>query len=151
MLFAWLKCRRRRKMLARPFPVEWLDYLVRNVRHYQYLAQSKQAILRQIVQVFVAEKEWIGCEGLRVSDEMKVTVAGQASLLILGLSEPFYYDGVPSVTVHPHSFVHSRPFWRRGHAAVQDSLVGGCASRSGPICALLGRCSGERSGQCWRL
>jgi Mlc titration factor MtfA (ptsG expression regulator) len=35
------------------------------------------------MQVFLAEKPFIGCDGLEVTDEMRVTIAAQACLLIL--------------------------------------------------------------------
>lgn len=49
--------------------------------HFGYLEAREQQQLCQLVQLFVAEKEWQGCNGLGLSDEMKVTIAGQACLL----------------------------------------------------------------------
>ena len=80
-----------------------------------------------MVQVLVAEKAWIGGSGFAVTDEMKVTVAGQAALLVLGMDEPYYFDGVQSIIFyegpyeHPGSlhswygiFAEGRPGLRRG-------------------------------------
>ena len=41
-----------------------------------------------MVKVFVAEKSLVGGAGIDVTEEMKVTVAGQAAVLVLGLEEP---------------------------------------------------------------
>ena len=49
------------------------------MRHYEHLDRQKQERVRQTVQVFVAEKNWVGGSGFDVTDEMKVTVAGQAA------------------------------------------------------------------------
>jgi Mlc titration factor MtfA (ptsG expression regulator) len=103
MIFSWLRQRRRRKLLARPFPAEWLGYLRKNVAHYRYLSEAEQARLRDDLRIFVAEKSWEGCGGLRMTDEIKVTIAAQACLLVLGM-EHNYYDRVLSILVYPHGY-----------------------------------------------
>src|SRR4051812_15468234 len=85
MLLAWLRHRRRRALLAHPFPAEWEAYLYKNVAHYRHLADAEKARLRDDVRVFVAEKHWEGCGGLSMTDEIRVTIAAQACLLVLGL------------------------------------------------------------------
>ncbi len=103
MIFDWLKDWRRERILARPFPEEWLGHLRQNVAHYEYLSEAEQATLRDDVQVFVAEKNWEACGGLVMTDEIKVTIAAQACLLVLGLDYG-YYDRVLSVLVYPHAY-----------------------------------------------
>jgi Mlc titration factor MtfA (ptsG expression regulator) len=103
MLFAWLKRRRRRKVLAQPFPAAWLHYLETNMVHYGRLDPAEQAKLRDDLRLFIAEKRWEGCGGLVLTDEMKVTIAGQACLLTLNL-EPDAYARVTSVLVYPTGF-----------------------------------------------
>jgi Mlc titration factor MtfA (ptsG expression regulator) len=103
MIFSWLRQRRRRKLLARPFPAEWLTYLRKNVVHYQYLSEGEQARLRDDLRIFVAEKSWEGCGGLQMTDEIKVTIAAQACLLVLGM-EHNYYDRVLSILVYPYGY-----------------------------------------------
>ena len=68
MLFSWLKQRRRRKILAEPFPAEWLEILRGNVPHYKLLTEAEQAKLRDDLRVFIAEKNWEGCGGLMRSN-----------------------------------------------------------------------------------
>ena len=43
MLFSWLRNRRRKKILAEPFPADWIDFLEQNVPHYQALDADEQA------------------------------------------------------------------------------------------------------------
>src|SRR5689334_10626224 len=71
MIFSWWKRRRRRRILAQPFPPEWLRYLHRNVAHYRYLSEAEQGRLRDDLRIFIAEKHWEGCGGLKMSDEIK--------------------------------------------------------------------------------
>src|SRR4051794_39794649 len=103
MFFSWLRNRRRRKLLAEPFPIRWEAILNRNVGHYPLLSPDERARLRDTTRVLIAEKVWEGCGGLFVSEEMKVTIAAQAALLLLGL-EHDYYHRVTSVVVYPAEF-----------------------------------------------
>lgn len=104
MLFSWLRSRKRRKILAEPFPVRWTALLEKNVGHYPLLSAPEQARLREITQVLVAEKRWLGRGGLIVvSEEMTVTIAAQAALLLLG-GERDYYRRVRDVVVFPTEF-----------------------------------------------
>jgi MtfA peptidase len=108
MIFSWLKSRRRRQILAEPFPDAWLEVLQRDVAYYGYLEPQQQAALREIVQVFVAEKNWEGCGGLVLTDEIKVTIAALAAILLLGMPHD-YFSSVLSVLVYPAAFAtHKR-------------------------------------------
>ncbi len=51
----------------------------------------------------MAEKVWEGCDGLEVTEEMKLTVSAQAALLLLGMPHD-YFSQVPSIVLFPHSF-----------------------------------------------
>ncbi len=104
MLFSWLRTRRRRTLLAQPFPPDWLPYLQRNVPYYAYLTPVEQAKLRDDLRVFIAEKDWEAIGGLHITDEIKVTVAAQAMLLVLAIPHD-YYARVPSVIIAPRGYV----------------------------------------------
>ena len=105
----WLKTQRRSELMAARFPQAWEDWLRGNVRHYGYLTRREQARVRETVQVVVAEKTWVGGGGFSVSDEMKVTVAGQAAVLALGMEEPYFFDGVQSIILLRRPVCASRP------------------------------------------
>ena len=103
MLFYWLRQRRRRKVVSQPFPMEWLSYLETNVALYHLLAKEEQARLRDDLRIFNMEKEWEGCGGLEMTDEIKVTIAGLACMLVLGLDHD-YYRRVQSILVYPAGY-----------------------------------------------
>lgn len=106
MVFSWFKRRRRSQILAAPFPADWLTYLNHNVRQYRLLTPHEQAKLRQRVQVFVHEKKWVGCGALPINDEIKVTIAAQACLLVLGIDYEYHYDQIRSLLVYPNTYLH---------------------------------------------
>jgi Mlc titration factor MtfA (ptsG expression regulator) len=60
--------------------------------------------LLRLVQVFLAEKHFEGCGGLTLTEEMKVTIAAEACLLLLHLEGPCYRT-LRTVLVYPHGFV----------------------------------------------
>lgn len=104
MFFHWLRDRRRRAIVAQPFPSEWLAVLQRNVRSYGSLSADEQVKVRAYVSVFVAEKNWEGCGGLQITDEVRVTIAAQVAILVLGF-EAQYFDHVLSILVYPSAYV----------------------------------------------
>jgi Mlc titration factor MtfA (ptsG expression regulator) len=99
-MFEWWRERRREKLLETPFPAAHIAVLERNVKHYERLDPAAQHRLRDLVQVFVEEKRWEGCGGLELTDEMKVTIAAQACLLVLELPHRLY-ENVESILVYP--------------------------------------------------
>ena len=99
--------RRRAALRARPFPAQWQAILDRRVPHFRRLPADLQAQLRSHMQVFIGEKPFLGCDGLEVTDEIRVTIAAQACLLILNRRA----DGFPNlreVLVYPGAFVVDR-------------------------------------------
>jgi Mlc titration factor MtfA (ptsG expression regulator) len=104
MIFPWLRSRRRRRILSQPFPAEWLHYLEENVVHYRFLSEGEKKKLRDDLRIVIAEKNWEGCGGLVMSDEIKVTIAAMACLLVIGM-EHNYFDRVQSILVYPSAYV----------------------------------------------
>ncbi len=131
MLFSWLRNRRRQKLLAEAFPATWLEFLEENVPHYRTLERQEQAKLHDDLRIFVAEKEWEGCGGLEMTDEVKVTIAAFASLLTLGL-EDNHFDRVVTVLVYPEAYrVPDQP--TEDGFLVEDSQREGEAHYRGPV------------------
>lgn len=60
--------------------------------------------LDALTAVFLGEKAFVGCGGLRVTDDMRLVIAAQACLLLLGRPRGVY-DELRSVLVYPSQFV----------------------------------------------
>ena len=73
-----------RQLLAEPFPEEWELWLSEHMAHYRLLSSVERARLQDDARVMIAEKTWEGCDGLKVTELMRLTVAAQAALLLLG-------------------------------------------------------------------
>ena len=99
-MFSWLRNKRRDQILATPFPTQWEKLIQKNIPYYQYLDQEERQDLQDLAQVFIAEKHWLGCNGLELTDEIRVVIAAHACLLILALPSDCY-QRVESIYVYP--------------------------------------------------
>lgn len=101
-----LKKWRRRRTMSQPFPDEWKRILHRNVPYAELLPSDLQKKLRGYIQLFLEEKTFEGCAGLEIDDEIRVTIAAQACILMLGSSDlSTFYESLRSVLVYPESYV----------------------------------------------
>jgi len=108
-VFGFFKKRRRRKIREGTFPEEWIAILETNLGVYRLLAPEDQRELQEHVMVFLAEKRFEGCGGLEIDDEIRVTIAGQACLLLLH-REPAYYPSLKTILVYPSSYLAKNPY-----------------------------------------
>ncbi|MBA3819493.1 MAG: zinc-dependent peptidase [Deltaproteobacteria bacterium] len=135
-MFAWLTERRRKQLRAEPFPVEWEAILAANVPLARRLEPAQQRRLRELVQVFIAEKHWEGCGGLELTEEMQVTVAANACLLVLERDLALYKD-VDSILIYPSTVIAPprRPaFFELGRTPVgHGRSLAGEAMLHGPV------------------
>jgi len=99
--------RRRRKIRERPFPSAWSAILERRVPYVRRLPAPLRRQLEQHIQVFIDEKPFIGCDGQVIDDEVRVTIAAQACLLILN-RKPDYFPTLSQVLVYPSAFIVER-------------------------------------------
>jgi MtfA peptidase len=103
-VFGTIRKWRRRRFEKEPFPPAWLRILRERVPYYALLSGGEQAELGKLIRVFLAEKKFEGCGGLQITDEIRVTIAAQACILLLN-REHDYYGGLHSVLVYPSSFL----------------------------------------------
>ena len=95
---------RRRLAIAAPFPDEWIQFLRKNIPLYDKLSAEQQRELQQDSQVFLAEKSFEGGGGLIITDEIKITIAAQACMLLINRKDDCY-PKLYSVVVYPTAYV----------------------------------------------
>ncbi len=103
----WWQRRRRLAVRARPFPARWRTILRRRVPLVARLPADLQRQLKAHIQVFIAEKAFIGCAGQAITDEVRVTIAAQACLLLLNRPD-HYFPQLRQILVYPTGFVVPR-------------------------------------------
>jgi MtfA peptidase len=111
-MFPWTGNARRKRILKTPWPKEWEKILAENSAHSALLKGDLRLKWQQTIQVLVAEKNWEGCDGLVLTDEMKVTVASQAALMLLGMQHD-YFAKVRSIVIFPSQFELLKEEWEK--------------------------------------
>lgn len=89
-----------------PFPPEWTEILKKNVILYDRLPDFLRQELHGHIQIFLHEKEFEGCGGLEITDEIRVTIAGLACILLLNRPSTHYKD-LRTILVYPNAYFTS--------------------------------------------
>jgi Mlc titration factor MtfA (ptsG expression regulator) len=118
MLDFLFKKKRREELRAKPFPEAWRSIIGRNVPYVARLSDDDRRELEGHVQVLLAEKNFEGCGGLELTEEIKVTIAAQAAVLLLH-RETDYYPKVDSILVYPSTYVAKDARSRLGNVVVE--------------------------------
>jgi Mlc titration factor MtfA (ptsG expression regulator) len=101
-MFPFIRSRRDR-LKKSPFPAEWLQLLER-VPLYRRLPACDREELRGHMQIFLAEKNFEGCNGMVMTDEVRITIASQACLLLLH-RDSGCFPAISSIVVYPDEYV----------------------------------------------
>ena len=122
MIFGLLKQHQRRRLRDQPFPKVWLGTIERNAPFFQRLSVNDQAELLGHIQIFLAEKRFEGCGGLKITDEIRVTITAQACLLLLHRRTD-YFPRLLTILVYPSTYMVEEqrhlegPVWEEGRMA----------------------------------
>jgi Mlc titration factor MtfA (ptsG expression regulator) len=104
ILVRWqYRTRRARRLRATPPPESWQAILERNFTLVQRLTAEQRKQLFGYMNVFLARVNFEGCGGQEITEEIKVTIAAQACLLLVGREERVY-PRLKTVLVYPHTY-----------------------------------------------
>lgn len=123
----------RRKRLE-PFRDEWRVWLRSGMVHYGLLADGEREQLELLTSLLLVDKRWEAAQGFELTEEMRVTIAAQAALLVLGLDYG-HYRNVTSIIVHPTTLVLTGPRAGPARGVLTDhplSIIGQAHHR-GPV------------------
>jgi Mlc titration factor MtfA (ptsG expression regulator) len=95
---------KREQILTQPFPDHWVKILKENVYLYNLLPIKYKTSLHNYIKVFLVEKEFIGKEGLEITEEIKLIIASQACLLLLH-NPSNYFPYLKTIYVYPNLIV----------------------------------------------
>lgn len=129
----WVAHRRERQQ-TEGFPPAWRAIIRRNVPLAASLPADLQTQLRRHILVFLSEKAFVGCQGQVIDDEVRVTIAAQACLLLLNRPSD-YFPALRQVLVYPSAFevdvthtdeigvVQSGRDWRAGESWQEGQVI----------------------------
>ena len=98
---------RRAELRKKPLPNELIGYIEKNMPYYQLLPEELKQQLHGLINIFLDEKLFEGCGGQEITDEIRVTVAAQACILLLNHPTNFY-PKLHTILVYPNAYKHSK-------------------------------------------
>ncbi|MDB9374374.1 M90 family metallopeptidase [Nodularia sphaerocarpa] len=125
---------RRNRVKRRPFPPLWTAIIENHLPIYLQLSPDERRRLQGHIQIFLAEKQFIGCGGLQVTEEMKLTIAAVACLLLLN-ERGKYFPQLRTILIYPGTYfvnqtvatgnyvVQERREARLGESWTQDQVI----------------------------
>jgi hypothetical protein len=96
--------RKRNKLRAQPLSDTAWALIDRNVPYIRELSPADREELAGIVQILLAEKYFEGCGGLEMTEEIRLTIAAQAAVLLLHRDTDFY-PTLRSILVYPAAYI----------------------------------------------
>ena len=131
MLHRW---RRRRALLRDPFPPAWREVLRTALPHWHVLDAREQEQLEELTLLLIADKRWEAARGFELTDEVQVTIAGNAALLVLELGYEVYRN-VGTIIVHAETMRERqvRPGPAKGTVTDEVIAVLGVTHYDGPV------------------
>ena len=124
--------RRYRRLSRQPLSAERLAILERNVSLYHRMPDHLRRELQGYVNVFLADKQFVGCDGLEVTEEMRITIAGNACLLLLNRAAD-HFPGFRSVLVYPDTYVAVEAWYDGNVVSGRFSARAGESWHAGPL------------------
>jgi MtfA peptidase len=124
---------RRKRLRNSPFPPAWELLLEARVPLYGSLPEEDRIELKGDIQIFLAEKSFEGCGGFVITDEVRLTVAAQACLLLLH-RETDFYPGLSSIVIYPREYLAPQAdVDESGVVTEWTDLLSGESSRAGAV------------------
>jgi Mlc titration factor MtfA (ptsG expression regulator) len=123
---------KQKKLLATPLPEEYKMIVDKNIPLYGRLPEPFKKELGGLVNLFLAEKKIEGCGGLEINDEIKVTIAAQACMLLLN-RKPTSFRKLRTILVYPHTYA-AKTVSSDGNTIIEDESVRlGESWQNGPV------------------
>jgi Mlc titration factor MtfA (ptsG expression regulator) len=116
------KKRRRNRLMQKLMPEDWLAILRVNVPYYNCLPQEDQHRLQGLIHIFLDEKSFEGVGGLEMTDEIRLTIAAQACILMLHRHEDLYPE-LRTIIVYPHTYHVQETIRRPEGTEIESSQI----------------------------
>lgn len=104
VLALWIPRYRLKRAIAAPFPQAWIDIVERNIQIYPSLPMPLRLQLRGLIKQFLHQKHFTGAGGLEITDEIRVTIAAEACMLLLNRRSEVY-PRLRYIIVYPTAFI----------------------------------------------
>jgi Mlc titration factor MtfA (ptsG expression regulator) len=130
----WIRTWRRRRVLRRhSIDGALWNRSVGRLSFIRSLDEADTEKIKQLALLFLAEKEFTPAAGLQLTDEIRLSIAAQACMPILGLGLD-WYAGWTGIVVYPYDFqVRRTEMDEHGVVHEWDDELAGEAMPGGPV------------------
>lgn len=120
VFYFWSKRQARHALLAAPLTDKQRQLVDAQVPILRKLPQGLRAKLEGKINLFLDQVEFIGCDGLDVTEDMQLSIAAQACLLVVNTD--LWYDNLTTILIYPSAFksVQSR---HSGYVVTEKEIV----------------------------
>ena len=126
-----------RRRGANPLPEDWEDVVAARVRTWWDLPVEVRTEVRDVVEHLVAAKRWEAAAGFDITEEVRLVIASQAALVVVGLDPQVRtFPNVRSIIVHLEgiagveregpvegTFIDDEDDWSAGEAGHDDEPI----------------------------
>lgn len=116
----WSRQQRHASLLNQPLSDDQRAIVAQQVPLIQKLPSELRGKLEGKINVFLNQVDFTGCNGLEVTEEMRLSIAAQASLLVV--NSDTWYDHLNTVLIYPGAF-KSRQTEHNGYVVTERETV----------------------------
>jgi len=120
------------RLFQKPLLPESVAILKKNVSLYSVLPPELRDELHGRINIFLDEKEFTGLAGLTVTDEIRLTIAGTACLLLLKRDKRCF-PGFTTILVYPDTYVANAVRYDGAIESHEASIRSGESWHRGPV------------------
>ena len=116
----WTKRQARAALLATPLSHDERAIVAAQVPLTQRLPAELRAAFEGKVNLFLDQVQFLGCNGLEVTRDMRLSIAAQACLLVA--NSPAWYSHLTTILIYPGAF-KSRQQQHQGYVVTETEVV----------------------------
>jgi Mlc titration factor MtfA (ptsG expression regulator) len=120
LYWSWSKKKARAALLAEPLSEDDRRIIAAQVPILQRVPADLREKLDGKINLFLEQVSFYGCDGLAVTDEMQLSIAAQACLLVVNTDT--WYDNLTTVLIYPNAF-KSRQKRRSGYVVTEKEII----------------------------
>ncbi|MEO1639441.1 MAG: M90 family metallopeptidase [Pseudomonadota bacterium] len=129
--FRWRRYARRKALLSAPLSEAQRSVIAREVPISRRLPQDLRKGYEGKINLFLDQVTFIGCEGLEVTDAMRLSIATQACLIIA--NSDAWYHRLRTILIYPSAFISKQTTYDGYVVRQEDSVRLGESWSLGPV------------------
>ena len=126
---------KRTKLQKIAFPNHWITYLNQEVGLYRKLPPLLKNELHEHIKILLTEKRFVGQNGLIITPEIKLKIAAQACILLLGdrQKQRNYFPYLKYLHIYPNLIEPQKNQYQKDSLLLGQSSVGNKSGHDGII------------------